>query len=311
MKNRVFVLAKLIFIVVFLPWLNIASAQTKRGMKLVWHDEFDYNGLPDSNKWTYEDGFIRDGEKEFYTKNRVENAKVGNGLLTITARKEEFVNYNYAYYKGLMSKERYFSELIKYPKQFRGKAADSIPAWVRNRYDSLAHYTSASLVTRGKASWKYGRVEIRAKLPRGKGVVPAAWMLGTSFSKETPWPQCGEIDIMEFVGRVPGQIYGHVHYKDPATNRHVHYGSAYKLPLSGSQWHVYAVEWNSKTISFFCDDKLYYTFMVSEAGPAETNPYNKPFYLLLNMSLGGAFGGMVDDTIFPQQYQIDYVRIYQ
>ncbi len=143
MKSFAFIGVKIIFLIA-LPLLSIAQAQTKHGMKLVWNDEFDYNGLPDSNKWSYEDGFIRDGEKEFYTTKRLENAKVGNGVLTITAKKEEFANYNYAYYKRLMSKERYFSELIKYPKQFRGKTSDSIPAWVKNRYDSLTHYTSAS-----------------------------------------------------------------------------------------------------------------------------------------------------------------------
>jgi beta-glucanase (GH16 family) len=278
--------------------------------KLVWSDEFNYNGLPDSNKWSFEEGNVRDGESEYYTKNRLANARVANGVLTITARKEEFVNPHFADFKKTQRGQKYFTELMKYPKQFRNKPVDSVPAWVKNRYDSLAHYTSASIVTKGKASWKYGRIEVRAKLPQGRGVLPAAWLLGNNITT-VGWPKCGEIDIMEFVGRVPGEIYGHVHYADPITTNHVSSGQGYNLIPTTDGFHIYAVEWNSQTISFSCDNKVYFTYEVDKAKSTTLDPFRQPFYFLLNMSLGGSFGGKVDPSIFPQEYQIDYVRIYQ
>ncbi|MDR3246305.1 MAG: glycoside hydrolase family 16 protein, partial [Prevotellaceae bacterium] len=126
--------------------------------ELIWSDEFNYSGLPNSRKWNYEEGFVRNREAQYYTKARLENAKVENGELVITARKEA--------------------------------------------YDA-ASYTSASINTRGKFEFQGGRIEVRAKLPEGRGVWPAIWTLGTNINK-VGWPVCGEIDIMEFVGYEPG-----------------------------------------------------------------------------------------------------------
>ena len=140
--------------------------------KLVWSDEFDYQGLPDANKWDYEVGFVRNKESQYYTRARPENARVEGGNLVIEGRHETYSDPNA---KGRNA----------------GKAAE---------------YTAASLITRKKAEWKYGRVEIRARLPEGKGVWPAIWMLGSNIG-EIGWPACGEIDIMEFVGHDPNHVH--------------------------------------------------------------------------------------------------------
>ena len=152
--------------------------------KMVWNDEFNYQGLPDSSKWGYEVGLLRDLEKQYYTKNRLENAVVKGGCLRIRSVKERFRNPAFKKYKN-----------EKYPSKYLNTPSDSIPGWVKNRFDSIINYTSASLVTLKKASWTYGRVEVRAKLPVGKGTWPIIWMMGINF-ESVGWPDCGEIDIM-------------------------------------------------------------------------------------------------------------------
>jgi beta-glucanase (GH16 family) len=247
--------------------------------KLAWSDEFDYEGLPDKAKWDYEEGFVRNHEMQYYTRSRKENARVENGMLVIEARKEEFKN----------------------PKYEAGS-----PRWSRSR--EFAEITSASLTTRNKFSWKYGRVEVRAKLPQGQGVWPAIWTLGNNIT-EVRWPRCGEIDIMEFVGREPNHIHGTVHYS--VNGEHVGSGEALETQEPFADFHVYAIEWDSDHIDFFFDDTRYFTFSLDKAGTGDDNPFRKPHYLLINLALGGDWGGEVDDSIFPQKYYIDYVRVYE
>ena len=241
----------------------------------VWSDEFNYQGLPDPAKWDYEDGFLRNHEAQFYTRSRPENARVENGCLILEARKEHF----------------------------------QIPAGSRNANGrQFADYTAASLVTKGRQSWTYGRLEMRARLPQGKGVWPAFWTLGANID-QAGWPACGEIDIMEFVGHDPNLIYGTSHYR--IDGKHASDGDHTAAELTHGDFHIYAVEWEREKIDFYVDDHLYHTTSVDRAGAGADNPFRRPQYLLLNFALGGDWGGPIDDSILPQQYLIDYVRVFQ
>ena len=232
----------------------------------VWADEFNYEGLPDNNKWNYETGFVRNREKQYYTKARPENARVENGTLIIESRKEQ-------YEKG--------------------------------------QYTSASLHTWHKAEWLYGRIEVRTKLPTGKGMWPAIWMLGTNRNK-VGWPACGEIDIMENVGYDPDTICANIHTRAYNHVKKTNKGSKIKAEKPYEQFHIYAIEWNEDRLDFFLDDEKYFTFN-NEGTGNDAWPFNKPHYLILNAAIGGSWGGGkgIDDTIFPQKYYIDYVRVFR
>jgi len=251
------------------------------GWKLVWSDEFDAPGLPDSSKWTYEEGFIRNNELQYYTRGRKENARVENGMLVIESRLEKYPNPNY---KAGASDARHGRE--------------------------YAQYTSASVTTHGLHAWKHGRVEVRAKIPHGRGTWPAIWMLGTDQS--AGWPSCGEIDIMEFVGHDPNTIHGTIHTGKYNHVKGTQKGSQYHLKAPYDDFHVYAVEWDGEKMDFFVDNTNYFTFKNEHSGEAAW-PFDKPQYLILNTAIGGAWGGVkgVDDAIFPQKFLIDYVRIYQ
>ncbi|PJJ74458.1 beta-glucanase (GH16 family) [Thermoflavifilum aggregans] len=240
------------------------------GWQLVWHDEFDYTGSPDSTKWNYEQGYLRNHEKQYYTSGRMENARVENGILIIEARND--------------------SAMID---------------------GAIRPITSASLITRGKASWTYGRIEVRAKLPRGRGTWPAIWMLGDDIDK-VGWPTCGEIDIMEHVGFDPGKIHGSIHtgaYNWPQNTQKT---AIIDVPDCMDAFHVYAIEWTPEKIDFYVDTIRYLTFVNEHKTFAEW-PFDKPCYLILNIAIGGDWGGQhgIDPHIFPAQMAIDYVRVYQ
>ena len=257
-----------------------AVAASNNNWKLVWSDEFDKAGLPDASRWSYETGFVRNNEAQFYTKERQENARVENGMLIIEGRKEKFKNPDYG------------------------------PDKKGRRGQEFADYTAASLITRGKAAWTYGRVEVKAKLPKGRGTWPAIWMLGTD--REMKWPACGEIDIMEFVGHDPGVVHANVH--TAKYNHTMGNGKGDKLQLTDASdaFHVYALEWYPDRMEFFVDDRHYFTYK-NEGSGADSWPFDKSQYLILNLALGGAWGGQqgIDDSIFPQKFLIDYVRVYE
>ncbi len=172
-------------------------------------------------------------------------------------------------------------------------------------------YTSASVNTLGKFEFLYGRVEVRAKLPRGAGAWPAVWMLGTNI-KEARWPACGEIDIMENVGFDPARIHASVH--TAAYNHTIGTQKTAIVTLAdpAADFHVYAMEWYPDRIDTFVDDQRYFTFK-NEGTGSKTWPFDKPQYLLLNLAIGGSWGGQkgIDDARFPMRYLVDYVRIYQ
>jgi beta-glucanase (GH16 family) len=254
-------------------------ANPPNGYHLVWSDEFshDPDGLPDPKKWNYEVGFIRNNEVQYYTKGRLENARIEKGQLIIEARKEAYSP--------------------------PGSVDPTGKSWIAN-------YSSASLETFGKADWQYGRIEVKAKLPSGKGVWPAIWTLGISEKdKSVGWPRCGEIDIMELVGKEPGIIHGTLHYF--INGKHASNGGQLSVDRPEDGFHVYSAEWTPDRIDLFVDDKKYVSLDVNKADNDGRNPFHKPHYLILNLALGGSWGGPIDDSIFPQRMTVDYVRIYQ
>jgi beta-glucanase (GH16 family) len=261
-----------------------ATAHTQDSLKrkLIFDDEFNYSGLPDSTKWTYEEGFVRNSEPQYYTVKRLENCRVENDMLVIEARKESYPN---AAYKPGSNK--------------------------RGEKEQFAPYTSASINTRGINSWKYGRVEVRAKVPGGLGTWPAIWMLGDSHGAIS-WPKCGEIDIMEFLGRDSTKVHGTMHWAD-STGKHVQQGEGPVVGRLDDGFHIYAVDWDEKQVTFYYDSLKYFVFRYDKAVANPGSTFQKKFYLLLNLALGDQknWGGPLDEGILPVKFYIDYVRIYQ
>jgi beta-glucanase (GH16 family) len=233
----------------------------------VWSDEFNYNGLPDSTKWSYDVGGNGWGnhELQFYTPRRLENARVENGNLIIEARKETW----------------------------QGKS-----------------YTSARLVTKNKGDWQHGKIEVRAKLPRGRGTWPAIWMLGSTTPMK--WPDDGEIDIMEHVGFDQGVIHGSIHSKK--YNWIIGNGktATITVPDCSEQFHLYELEWDKDSLKISLDNKAYLAVANEHTG-YDAWPFDNKMHLLLNIAVGGDWGGQkgVDDNIWPQKMEVDYVRVWQ
>ncbi|OJJ21706.1 glycoside hydrolase [marine bacterium AO1-C] len=239
-----------------------------KAWELVWSDEFDYTGLPDAERWSYDVGGSGWGNQElqYYTEKRTNNARVANGHLIIEAIKEDF---------GGMK------------------------------------YTSARLVSKTKGDWLYGKVEVKAKLPAGRGTWPAIWMLPTDW-QYGGWPDSGEIDIMEHVGYEEGVVHGTVHTKAYHHSINTQKGASIRINDATSEFHVYSMEWTQNEIKTFVDGEAYFTFR-NEGGGFAVWPFDKRFHLLLNIAVGGSWGGAqgVDDSIFPQKMEIDYIRVYQ
>lgn len=265
---------RLVGIVVGLAFASAAAGQTSSpdvppGYTLVWSDEFSGDGLPDASKWTFDTHANKMGwynnELQYYAADRVENARVADSTLRITARRETL---------------------------------SSQPDHGGQRY------TSARLITRGKASWTYGFFEVRAKLACGTGSWPAIWMLGATQG----WPDGGEIDIMEFVGKEPGVVHSTVHTR-ASVGTHGSGGSM-ALPDACSEFHRYQLEWTEDALRLSVDGKPIHSYM-KQNREAAAWPFDKPQYLLLNLAIGGDWGGPVDDRIFPATFEIDYVRVYQ
>lgn len=171
-------------------------------------------------------------------------------------------------------------------------------------------YTSARLVTKGKASWKYGYIEVKAKLPTGRGTWPAIWMLAEK-NKYGGWPKNGEIDIMEHVGYDPGKVHGTVHTEAFNHTIGTQKGGFTMVPNFDTEFHLYAINWTQEKIDFYIDEELYFTFS-NTGGDSKDWPFDQPFHLILNIAVGGGWGGQkgVDPTIWPQKMEVDYVRVY-
>nr|MBD3622262.1 glycoside hydrolase family 16 protein [Sunxiuqinia sp.] len=265
----------------FVIWLFsiVFSCQSSRSDKiesgyeeyqLVWSDEFDYEGLPDSAKWSYDtEGNAwqwGNEEEQYYTSRRLANAEVKDGKLFITAILENYKDRN---------------------------------------------YTSARLITKEKGDWLYGKVEVCAKLPKGRGLWPAIWMLPTDW-EYGGWPASGEIDIMENVGYMPDTILASSHTKTYNHKIGTQRSDTIVIPSCYDEFHLYQLEWEPEQYKVFVDGEHFFTFKNEGTGPDEW-PYDKRFHLLLNLAVGGTWGGLegIDTEIFPRSMEVDYVRVYQ
>jgi len=166
-------------------------------------------------------------------------------------------------------------------------------------------YTSARINSSRKKDFTYGKIEARIKLPTGAGTWPAFWAMGYG-----SWPSCGEVDILEFVGRQPDQFQSNVHTKDFNGTKGNNFHIVKSYPGISNDFHTYAIEWTSEKIKFFFDGTQYWTFS-SLSVNADNYPFNNPLYLIINLAIGGTLGGTVDDSIFPQRLLVDYVRVYK
>ena len=178
--------------------------------------------------------------------------------------------------------------------------------------DANGGYTSARLKTQGKFSTRHGIVEARLKLPHGRGIWPAFWMLGIDFDA-VPWPQCGEIDIMELIGQKPGTLHGTLH--GPGYSGGQGLGKSIVLPdgeAFSEGYHTFAVDWKPGSIDWLLDGKVYQTIAPGDLPTGAKWVFDDwPYFMLLNMAVGGAWPGLPDgSTTFPQEYRIDYVRVY-
>jgi len=169
-------------------------------------------------------------------------------------------------------------------------------------------YTSTRITTQNKKVFQYGKIECRAKLPIGKGLWPAFWMLGENITK-IGWPKCGEIDILEYIGKEPDMIFTSLHTQESHGN--TINTKKTKIETIEDGFHIYAIDWNADSISFFVDNVLVYRY--SPDIKNENNwPYNQPFYFIINLAIGGNFGGPeIDNQIFPQEFSIDYIKVFQ
>ena len=243
-----------------------------QGRKLVWQDEFDGESL-DYSKWGVEVNAFGGGNGELQIfTDRNENVRVENGTLVLEARRDN---------ANVMGTKR--------------------------------EYSSGRIRTKHRGDWLYGRVEVRAKLPEGAGLWPAIWMLPTE-DKYGGWAKSGEIDIMEFRGQTPNEVLGTLHYGDKWPDN-TYSGDAYKLPDGNfcDDYHTFAIEWQKGKIDWFIDGKRVQTQTKwrTTGGPFPA-PFDQKFYLILNLSVGGAFVGDVGKTTkFPSQFLIDYVRVYE
>lgn len=231
----------------------------KISSSLVWADEFNTSGTPNSSYWTYDLGAGGWGNNELqtYTKEST-NVVVEGGVLKIIAKA-----------------------------------------------DGAGGYTSARLKSQGLKSFKYGRVDVRAKLPASLGTWPAIWMLGDSFTT-VGWPYCGEIDIMEQTGTDKSKTLGTLHWYNTAGSNNASYGTSTTVTNSTSEFHVYSLEWDESSLKILVDDVQFFVMNNSSS-----LPFNDKFFMILNIAMGGSLGGTVPTNFTEATMEIDYVRVYQ
>ena len=237
----------------------------------VWRDEFDGTKL-DYSKWECEVNAFGGGNQELQMfTDRKENVRVENGVLIIEARQD----------------------------------SPNIAGTVRE-------YSSGRVRTKHRGDWLYGRIDVRAKLPKGQGIWPAIWMLSTE-EKYGGWASSGEIDIMEFKGHQTTKIYGSLHYGASWPKNRFTTGT-YELTQGdfSTDFHVFSVDWQREKITWLVDGTAYQTLdQWSTDAAAFPAPFDQPFHLLLNLSVGGGFVGTPDaTTAYPQRFEVDYVRVF-
>ncbi|MBD3626938.1 glycoside hydrolase family 16 protein [Cyclobacterium sp.] len=254
----------------------------KQGYQLVWADEFSGEGAPDHRFWSFEHGFKRNEELQWY---QTANASQKDGFLIIEARREQVNNPAY----------------VKESKD-----------WKKNR--PFAEFTSSSVNTSGKFSFQYGLMEVRAKIDTALGLWPAIWTLGISKG----WPANGEIDVMEYyLSEGESTILANAAWAHP--DKRANWDEA-KIPFSDFlekdpdwpvKFHVWKLDWTANYIRIFLDDVLLNEVdLTTTINPDGFNPFHQPHYILLNLAIGGN-GGDPSGTVFPKQYVVDYVRVYQ
>jgi beta-glucanase (GH16 family) len=265
----------------FIP--DNSSPRQIPGMNLVWNEEFNKDGKPDSSVWKYEKGFVRNNELQWY---QIENAICKDGILLIEGRREKIRNPGFV---------------------------NGSNDWKRSR--EFAEYTSSSIQTRGNKQWLYGRFEIRARIDTATGSWPAIWTLGIS----KQWPLNGEIDIMEFyrIKNIPTIL---ANFAWGTSERWKAKWDDAKIPLTDftksdpawvKKFHVWRMDWNKDSISLYLDNKLLNTTLLNvTVNPDGFNPFSQRHYLLLNLAIGSN-GGDPTITTFPVRYEVDYVRVYQ
>lgn len=276
---------KTLFLLLFS--INIFSVFAQDNYNLVWSDEFDYSGAPDSTVWNFEQGFARNEELQWYQK---ENAYCKDGLLIIEAKSEKRDNPIYE---------------------------EGSNDWRRSR--RFIECTSSSITTSGKKEFLYGRFEVRARIPVGKGAWPAIWTLGNAME----WPSCGEIDIMEFYRKsdVPHILANACWGTEQRWNakwqsKAVPFSHFLeKNPDWASEFHIWRMDWDETSIKLYLDDELLNEIFLKDTYNGSLgnnkNPFMQPHYILLNLAVGGINGGATVPEAFPMRYEIDYVRVYQ
>ena len=240
---------------------------------LVWSDEFDKPGAPDDAQWNYD---------------------LGDGCPAVCG----WGNNELEYY-------------TKDSKNVRVENGRLVIEAVREEKAGKS-YTSTRIVTKKKGDWLYGRLEIMAKLPKGKGTWPAIWMLSTDW-KYGGWPASGEIDIMEHVGYDPGVIHGTIHTETYNHSKGTQKEGKITVADAQEKFHLYAIEWTASKIDFFVDATKYHSVTRDPSEDYKGWPFDQPFHLILNLAVGGNWGGAqgVDESIWPQRMEVDYVRVYQ
>lgn len=255
---------------------SIDEPMPARPAQLVWSDEFDGTRL-DPGKWSFDTHRNKDGwynkELQYYSANRPENLRIEDGRLVIELRRD--------------------------PEALRAFAD-----WGGQRY------SSARIVTKGKASFRYGFFEARAKLPCSRGSWPAIWMLP---ERDSRWPEGGEIDILEHVGAQPGVVHANLHTGTFNHARGTGRGAQVALPTACEAFHRYQLHWTPEAITIGVDDRAYMRVRNDEPGDRGAWPFDSPFHLILNLAMGGDWAGAkgIDDSALPQRFEIDYVRVWQ
>ncbi len=244
---------------------------------LRWSDEFEKPGAPDSTRWGFFTGMTKPKCPVVFTRRR-ENVRVEKGCLVLETRHETFRNPSY-------------------------KPGSTKP---RQQVET-APYTSGRVETRGRFNWTYGRLEIRARIPVARGLHVAMWTMGRNY-EEVNWPRCGEIDVLEYLGRTPQTAWQVVHFADDA-GAHVGRSNQAPAPFADGKFHTLALEWDEDQVEWFVDGRAVWRFRVDEANTKEGNPYRMPHFLILNLSVGGWGEDPVPED-YPARMEVDYVRVY-
>ena len=265
----------------------IADELNSEGYKLVWYDDFDTDGAPNTNDWNFEEGYVRNREAQWY---QAANAYCRSGLLTLTARKEMLPNPN-----------------------FNSKSND----WRKLRPQIL--YTSASITTKDKREFLYGRFEVKARFSASPGSWPSIRLLGSKYS----WPSCGEINIMEFLEYhgVPSILANVCWAGNEDTSEWDMSAYPYSKfikddPLWPLKFHIWRMDWDQNSIKLYVDNvllnetSLMQTYNAQTSTGADDNPFETPMHIVLSLAMGSS-AGFIDEHTLPTHFEIDYVKVYQ